>query len=148
MTHHENAPRRSEGEGGSALIRNAGPVFSRAGKLVLSESFNAFEPVGTDAPIEDGDYIETWRVWDCCEGAWADIDLALHRFEMYDLVVRRSSEGVCVWRGALDQHTRIVASRDPGECRERCWQWARVGPDAETGSGSARDRRNITAPIY
>ncbi len=138
MTEYANMLYGSTSKSGSVpWVCNAGPVFSCDGRLILSESFTVFGPAECAAGIEadldtllsSEDYIESWRVWDCCQDAWADVDLTLHRFETYDLVVRRAAEGICVWRGALDQHNRINVSRDPDECNEKCWQWVRVASD-------------------
>ena len=135
MTEYANMLYGSTSKSGSVpRVCNAGPVFSCDGRLILSESFTVFEPAECAAGIEadldtllsSEDYIESWRVWDCCQDAWVDIDLTLHRFETYDLVVRRAAEGICVWRGSLDQHRRINVSRDQDECNEKCWQWVRV----------------------
>lgn len=138
MTEYANMLYGSTSKSGSVpRVCNAGPVFSCDDRLILSESFTAFESAecvaraaaDLDTLLSSDDYIESWRVWDCYQDAWADVDLTLHRFETYDLVVRHAAEGVCVWRGALDQHRRINVSRDPDECNEKCWQWVRVASD-------------------
>ena len=138
MTEYANMLYGSTSKSGSVpRVCSAGPVFSCDDRLILSESFTAFESAecaaraaaDLDTLLSSDDYIESWRVWDCYQDAWADVDLTLHRFETYDLVVRHAAEGVCVWRGALDQHRRINVSRDPDECNEKCWQWVRVASD-------------------
>ena len=135
MTKYANMLYGSTSKSGSVpRVCNDGPVFSCDDRLILSESFTAFKPAECTANIEadldtllsNEDYIESWRVWDCCQDAWADVDLILYRFETYDLVVRCAAEGICVWRGALDQHKRINVSRNSDECNEKCWQWVRV----------------------
>ena len=140
MTEYANMLYGSTSKSGSVpRVCNAGPVFSCDDRLILSESFTAFESAecvaraaaDLDTLLSSDDYIESWRVWDCYQDAWADVDLTLHRFETYDLVVRYTAEGVCVWRGALDQHRRINVSRDPDECNEKCWQWVRVASDKQ-----------------
>ena len=113
---------------------SVGPVFSSDGRLVLSESFTAYAPIADKGMFEaslnmrlkQDDYVECWRIWDCCSKDWADIDLTLYRFEDYDLVVRSCDEGVCVWHGALDQYGRVLASRNGSDCNEKCWQWGRM----------------------
>ena len=138
MTEYANMLYGSTSKSGSVpRVCNAGPVFSCDDRLILSESFTAFESAecaaraaaDLDTLLSSDDYIESWRVWDCYQDAWADVDLTLHRFETYDLVVRHAAEGICVWRGALDQHRRIEVSRDPDECNEKCWQWVRYARD-------------------
>ncbi|MDO5118413.1 MAG: hypothetical protein Q4D34_08000 [Eggerthellaceae bacterium] len=112
----------------------AGPVYSDDGRLILNESFSGFAQVRDTIELEndiqsllaDDDYVETWRIWDCYENDWANFDLAVHRFEHFDLAIRRSESGMCAWRGAIDTQGRVLASRDPKDCEQKCWQWRRA----------------------
>lgn len=118
--------------------RNAGPVYSKSGELILSESFTDLKPVpsmawfdaGLKALLSSDDYVETWRIWDCYEQDWADIALEMHRFEMFDLVIRRQVDSAYSWRGAVDTQARVLASSDPEESEAKCWQWLRAETSA------------------
>ena len=112
---------------------NPGPVYSDDGRLILSESFtcgnvpDAEELAREVEKLLSGDeYVETWRIWDCEEERLADIRIELHRLEDYDLVISVGPHGICAWRGAIDTSARILASRDPEDCEQKCWQWLRV----------------------
>ena len=120
-------------ESGSVPGSNNGPVYSDDGRLILAESFTNYQEVwdvdAFKADIESmragEDYVESWGIWDCCEDDWANTALELHRFEDFDLAVNVSATEVCTWRGALDTHARVLASRDPEDCAQKCWQWLR-----------------------
>lgn len=107
----------------------SGPIFSEDGRLILSESWTAFDVPESAAAkatqLEDSELVEVWRIWDCYEEAWANLGLALYRYEVADLVIRESSAGSCAWIGAVDTQARVLASYDAQECERNCWQWLR-----------------------
>ena len=118
----------------TAYPETPGPTYSEDGRLILSESFACFASTRDKADLErdvralltGDDYVETWRIWDCYADDWANCDLTVHRFEDYDLAIRRNDRGMCAWRGAIDTRSRVLASPDPEDCERKCWQWKRV----------------------
>ena len=111
---------------------NAGPVYSEDGRLIVAESWTTMVDVkaaaAATAPFVNDFLLETWRIWDCCRQSWAPCNVTLYRYESADLVVRTSSDGAtcCAWTGAVNTQSRILASLDPDECLENCWQWLRA----------------------
>ena len=125
----------SSGEQGRAP-QTVGPVYAEDGRLIIDESFSdmvdladAIARAAASAYNLDPDQlVEAWMIWDCNLERWA-LPLALYRFEEVDYVMRSNFQGEgCIWLGAIDTHARVLPSRDPDDCEQKCWQWLRV-PD-------------------
>lgn len=132
----------------SSPVRNTGPVYSQDGRLILDESFTAFEDMESAIRrlneaidnLEDGWLVEVWRIWDCDAHDWADFDLEVRRYESADVVIRKDPDaGACIWVGAVDNHGRVIVSRGLAKADEFCWQWSRDDRSLQTSSRISRE---------